>query len=373
MGHQWCVGHLYGVQQVLNVSTQSHAASPAGLMLVEPSAGPPDTSPILAGEGTGTLFWYWSANEASGRVNYINKVSFGYYNCYFSDQAGSDVFAPSSEYDYQLAALRQYGTYRLKCTLPNPKNTWTWQPSGNAGMGVAGNLNVSLHFAQEFANSFAVPEPPVYVPSRAGVQHMFQLHAQVDSVTPSTGSLAGGTLLTIKGSGFPSLIDLQAQRATAEVITPGPNGNKACTVVNSTYSTLTCVTAPAASELTFNSVNTVAAGAVFLGSLVPGPRGWIYDVFVNNKTTVSINSATFGQSWTWNTSLMNGTRLTFTDRFQGRNGLTSYHSSRGLGFFIAPVTASYSFSMIGDDIFQLKGLYHNVSASPVLVVLSGRN
>lgn len=53
----------------------------------------------------------------------------------------------------------------------------------------------------------------------------------------------------------------------------------------------------------------------------------------------------------------------FTDRFEGRNYSKPYHVSRGLGFFIAPKTGSYKFTMIGDDMYQLQGMYHNVSAA----------
>lgn len=46
----------------------------------------------------------------------------------FSDQAGSDVFLPNTDaYNTQLQQLRQDGTYRLKCDLPNPENTWSLQ------------------------------------------------------------------------------------------------------------------------------------------------------------------------------------------------------------------------------------------------------
>lgn len=55
-----------------------------GLMLVDPSAGPPDTSPTVVGEYTGTLYWYWSDREGSGRTDYIGQVAFGDYNCYVS-------------------------------------------------------------------------------------------------------------------------------------------------------------------------------------------------------------------------------------------------------------------------------------------------
>lgn len=57
----------------------------AALMLVDPSAGPPNTTPNLAGEYTGTLYWYWSDRESSGRVDYIGKIMFGDYHCYVSE------------------------------------------------------------------------------------------------------------------------------------------------------------------------------------------------------------------------------------------------------------------------------------------------
>lgn len=67
------------------------------------------------------------------------------------------------------------------------------------------------------------------------------------------------------------------------------------------------------------------------------------------------------QSANWTISAANnGTRRVLSDRFEGRNYSTSYHMSRGLGFFVAPKTGTYKFTMLGDDLFQLQGLYHNV-------------
>jgi hypothetical protein len=57
---------------------------PAGLLMVDPSAGPPNTSPTLVGEYTGTLHWYWSNREGSRRTDYIGKTNFGDYHCYVS-------------------------------------------------------------------------------------------------------------------------------------------------------------------------------------------------------------------------------------------------------------------------------------------------
>lgn len=70
-------------------------------------------------------------------------------------------------------------------------------------------------------------------------------------------------------------------------------------------------------------------------------------------------------SWAVTNASLNGTRFTFTDRFEGRNVTTPQLLSRGLGYFIAPKAGNYSFGMIGDDIFQLQGLWHNVSGAAV--------
>jgi len=53
-------------------------------MLIDPAAGPPDSSPSLVGELTGALYWYWSNSEGSGRTDYIGKIIFGDDHCYVS-------------------------------------------------------------------------------------------------------------------------------------------------------------------------------------------------------------------------------------------------------------------------------------------------
>lgn len=66
---------------------------------------------------------------------------------------------------------------------------------------------------------------------------MFQVYAQVDSVSPSTGSLVGGNVVTIKGKGFPS-----SAAAGNNAITALKVGGMACPVIFSNFSTITCMT-----------------------------------------------------------------------------------------------------------------------------------
>lgn len=52
----------------------------------------------------------------------------------FSDQAGSDVFTPSTDYyNSLLQYVRSDGTYRLTCSLPNKDNTWSLEVTVGLG------------------------------------------------------------------------------------------------------------------------------------------------------------------------------------------------------------------------------------------------
>lgn len=66
---------------------------------------------------------------------------------------------------------------------------------------------------------------------------MFQLYAEVSNVSPATGSIAGGTTLTITGRGFPTM-SMKIDNVTVSV------AGVPCTVLTSTYTTITCVTGP---------------------------------------------------------------------------------------------------------------------------------
>ncbi|WIA40252.1 hypothetical protein OEZ86_013629 [Tetradesmus obliquus] len=92
-----------------------------------------------------------------------------------------------------------------------------------------------------------------------------------------------------------------------------------------------------------------------------GPRGWVYDVFTNDRTA-SMSAASLAaaaMSWSVTNTSLNGSRAIFTDRLEGRNITTSKLLSRAVGFFVAPRAGAYSFAMIGDDLFQLQGTWHN--------------
>lgn len=83
--------------------------------------------------------------------------------------------------------------------------------------------------------------------------------------------------------------------------------------------------------------------------------------------TMNPTQLTQAAKWSVTAPTYNGSRWIFTDLLGGRNYSTSYHVSRALGFFVAPKTGSYKFTLIGDDLYQLQGMYHNVRCCYVVL------
>lgn len=106
----------------------------------------------------------------------------------------------------------------------------------------------------------------------------------------TAGSIAGGSLVTIQGLGFPSSLDLTSGKSTASIMTT--NGTK-CRIIESSYNKILCVTEPAQAG-TNSSGSRVGVppgvGVVWPGGLLVGPRGWVYDIFVNNRWPASLLS-----------------------------------------------------------------------------------
>lgn len=104
-------------------------------------------------------------------------------------------------------------------------------------MGVAGDVNVSVSYEGRFAGGLALSKRTSLTAAPGRPARQFQMYTQVDSVSPSTGSLAGGTLVTIKGRGFPNSAMPGNNAVTALRV-----GGMACQVVSSNFSTIICMT-----------------------------------------------------------------------------------------------------------------------------------
>ena len=152
------------------------------------------------------------------------------------------------------------------------------------GFGTAGSFNVSVAYDGAMKGSRSGTFPQTYRYDRTGRPYMYQTYAEVYSISPTSGSLAGGTVVTITGRGFPSL-DLNL----GDTLSVRLNGVQ-CTVTSSNYSTITCRSGPA-------PASPPIAYASPLGGQYPGMRGAEYEVYRN----VTYSAAS--QAWNLNSTV----------------------------------------------------------------------
>lgn len=125
----------------------------------------------------------------------------------------------------------EYGWYAINCTLPDGS-------SGDAefGAGVGGLMTVevktSLGFARAYEGSL------MYLPD--GTPFMMELYPLITNVAPAAGSVAGGTPLTITGSGFPLVDNVSGRGNVSDIVITVDNND--CHVLKSNFTTAICMT-----------------------------------------------------------------------------------------------------------------------------------
>lgn len=328
------------------------------LVLIDPQSGSPGISPKLLGDISGVVHWDFSQLEGSGRTEFIGKIPFGDYRCKISDIGGGNVYNYSSYWSSYFSSGRSI--YEVNCELPLPGGGWTGAPA-NSRLGVAGNVNVSLHFERSLRGGKASPRAPVYWPDKKGDPYMFQIHPHIDLITPSTGSLMGGTVVTLQGRGFPSMEYVGTLNSIIIRV-----GGAPCQLMDANYTHVQCQTAVGGPALVAENSLPPEAFGPFPGGRYPGMRGWIYDYFPN--TNLRNNIADLRQAMKWVVNDKGGKRYVFSDRFESRNYTQSNCTARGLGFFIPPTSGPHRFWAIGDDTVELNATFWNVSASQMSTV-----
>ena len=123
------------------------------------------------------------------------------------------------------------------CPLPSPTPA-AEQVSQTPGLGTAGSFNATLHFEASLRGGQPSISPLAYMYDESSTPYMYQTYPEVASVTPANGSTAGGTLVTITGRGFPDLSLGLGHKLDVSM------GGSPCTVLTSTYTTITCRTSP---------------------------------------------------------------------------------------------------------------------------------
>ncbi|KAL7883851.1 hypothetical protein SRHO_G00015090 [Serrasalmus rhombeus] len=191
-----------------------------------------------------------------------------------------------------------------------------------------GHHNLSYILDSEYGRS--LPDFQLYSVSALNKIAMFQTYAEVTGVSPSEGSVLGGTLLTIQGNFF------DETDHPAEVLVGGRN----CEVQSVTDETITCRTP----KYEWSNM-----------TVFPGGRGFKMEMWTNTNVQILENVLTYnssrpGYSVQWVDSLS----------YVWPNEI-DYFVARFSGFFVPTETDNYYFLIKGDDRFQL---YFSMTGRP---------
>ncbi|XP_053349466.1 PKHD1 like 1, tandem duplicate 1 [Clarias gariepinus] len=221
-------------------------------------------------------------------------------------------------------------------TLDSNTSDWGYMSCKVTGTYV-GHHNLSYILDSEYGRS--LPDFGVYHVSALNKLSMFQTYAEVTGVYPSTGSMLGGTLLTIQGNYFD-----QTDSPVMVLV-----GGSECSVQNVTDETIVCATP----KYEWNNM-----------TVFPGGRGlkmemWNKSIPQRLEDVLYYNSSRPGYSVQWVDSLSYVWPLEL-----------DYFVARFSGFFVPMETDNYYFIVKADDRAQL---YFSKTGKPEDKVLIAYN
>ncbi|XP_045037491.2 fibrocystin-L [Desmodus rotundus] len=248
----------------------------------------------------------------------------------FTDVYGSNTALSSNGRNVRI--LRVYiGGMPCELLVPQSDNLYGLKldhPSAEMGSMICrttgtyiGHHNVSFILDSDYGRSF--PQKMAYFVSSLNKISMFQTYAEVTMVSPSRGSIQGGTTLTIRGRFFD-----QTDSPVRVLV-----GGQACDVLNVTENSICCKTSPKPN---------------ILRTVHPGGRGLKLEVWNNSRPArleeiLEYNDKTpgyMGASWVDSASYIWPTEQdTFAARFSG--------------FLVAPDSDVYRFYIKGDDRYAI--------------------
>ena len=132
----------------------------------------------------------------------------------------------------------------LSCTVPNYESEYYHVDVYVRGKGHASVHPMALHPGRTRNTTISASESSLY-------PHAF-LEGVIDSLSPNAGSVLGGTLLTLQGSGF----SISTERVSVRV------GEVPCSVISSSNSEISCITGPSTAP---DTDHTVRLGATING------------------------------------------------------------------------------------------------------------
>ena len=236
---------------------------------------------------------------------------------------------------------------------------------------MAGFYNLTLTLQNDFSNGYASTGTARMYPSHKnsdtyyyfynfdatliGTIYSLCLFPAISSVTPSSVSIAVGTLVTITGYGFSPL---NPERFTVFV------GGILCDIQSSSYNKIVCVTRPGlplpasqnlVSKTTFHFKSPTLTLKTQRGYGSPGwwVKMWDYNDYVRNRVG---NDSYVKKSYGWRESMyfslynLYGSSWPATLNFASNSYLYNYFVADIAAVFIAPYTGYYTFHLCVDDV-----------------------
>ena len=183
-----------------------------------------------------------------------------------------------------------------------------------------------------------------------GTVYSLCLFPAISSVSPSSGSVAGGTAVNIQGYGFDSVLE----RYTVYV------GGVPCDVISASDNVIQCVTRPATSNLLslltstlkFRHPNQYMNTTRGYGSPGWWVKVWDYSDYLNNRAGKDAYLK-FSFGWRQNMYLslwyLYGSNWPSTLNYNSRSGYSTNYAADIASKFTAPYTGYYTFHLCIDD------------------------
>ncbi|XP_069121982.1 fibrocystin-L-like [Argopecten irradians] len=264
---------------------------------IEPRSGPPGTIVKLYGKIFTDKYGSNKDESSNGKSVSILRVYVGGQNCEL--KGANDVF-----HGIQLDNSGDSDNGYIKCKI------------GESGTKI-GNINGTFIISNEYGR--AEPSMDLYQVSGNYQFYMFQTYSEITSISPSSGSVEGGTLLSITGNNF------DQTRTGAVVMVAGVP----CTVRSVTKTLITCETAA--------KPNTTPARHA-------GNRGLKLEIWNATTKTQALLSEVG--------SLDSNAADYFTDvvdeAYYTDNTMDNMVTKMS-GFFVPPFDGDYSFHIMADD------------------------
>ncbi|XP_069813288.1 fibrocystin-L-like isoform X2 [Dendropsophus ebraccatus] len=251
----------------------------------------------------------------------------------FTDAYGSNALSSNGR---DIRVVRVYAG-GMPCNLLAPNSDTLYGlklESGDYGSMICyntgtyvGHLNISFILESVYGRSF--PDLATYFVSSLNKLAMYQTYAEITGIFPSSGSIQGGTIVTISGQYF------DQTDAPAKVLI----GGQQCQILALTDKTITCRSAPQLSVLP---------------PFFPGGRGiklerW--NVSISQNDLVKLNESSTGYS---GASWYDVASVSWPSE-------SNDFVARFSGFFVPPDTDYYSFYIKGNGYYAL---YFSESGDP---------